>query len=456
MHERCSRAWRARDCAALRRSERRAGPRARSARRERHRDPDLSLVAARGHAAARRADRRARARRDGRGGVHQRGAGEKPVRGGRAARTRRSAARCAQPHAGRLHRPGGFVGAARGKGQGRPRVEPAETRGFVVRARLCIVMRIFLLALFFASEALAQAYPSRPIKLVVGFAPGGAADFVARVLAEPLSKALGSPIVVENKPGAGSSIAAESVAKAAPDGYTVLIASPSSILVNPLLNPNPGFQPLRDLVPVSKVSASPLVVAVNPNMGVSSLRELIDHAKKNPGRLNFASSGNGAAPHLAAVLFQRLAGVEMVHVPYKGGGPAVQSVLAGDTQLSFATPPSVLPLVNAGRLRALAVTSRERTPLVPGVPGMAEAGLPDYEISFWYGCFVPAGTPADVVRRLFDATGGVLQSAEVNRALAKEGTETSGSRSPQDFAAFLAEDTLLWTRLVKDSGAKPD
>ena len=317
-------------------------------------------------------------------------------------------------------------------------------------------MRGFLLALFFASEALAQAYPSRPVRLAVGFAPGGAADFVARVLAEPLSKALGQPIVVENKPGAGSSIAAESVAKAAPDGYTVLIASPSSILVNPVLNPNPGFQPLRDLAPVGKVSASPLVLAINPNVGVSSLRELIGHAKRNPGKLNFASSGNGAAPHLAAVLFERLAGVEMVHVPYKGGGPAVQSVLAGDTQLSFATPPSVLPLVNAGRLRALAVTSRERTPLVPGVPGMAQAGLPDYEISFWYGFFVPAGTPAEIVKRLFDATGGVLQNAEVNRALAKEGTEASGSRSPQDFAAFLAEDTLLWTRLVKESGAKPD
>jgi len=317
-------------------------------------------------------------------------------------------------------------------------------------------MRGFLLALFFASEALAQAYPSRPVRLAVGFAPGGAADFVARVLAEPLSKTLGQPIVVENKPGAGSSIAAESVAKAAPDGYTVLIASPSSILVNPVLNPNPGFQPLRDLAPVGKVSASPLVLAINPNVGVSSLRELIGHAKRNPGKLNFASSGNGAAPHLAAVLFERLAGVEMVHVPYKGGGPAVQSVLAGDTQLSFATPPSVLPLVNAGRLRVLAVTSRERTPLVPGVPGMAQAGLPDYEISFWYGFFVPAGTPAEIVKRLFDATGGVLQNAEVNRALAKEGTEASGSRSPQDFAAFLAEDTLLWTRLVKESGAKPD
>src|SRR5437879_2886042 len=163
--------------------------------------------------------------------------------------------------------------AALRRREGRARVQPAEIGGLVVCARLCIVMRSFLLALFFASEALAQAYPSRPVKLAVGFAPGGAADFVARVLADPLSKALGQPIVVENRPGAGSSIAAESVAKAAPDGYTVLIASPSSILVNPVLSPNPGFQPLRDLAPVSKLSASPLVVAVNPGVGVSSLRE---------------------------------------------------------------------------------------------------------------------------------------------------------------------------------------
>jgi tripartite-type tricarboxylate transporter receptor subunit TctC len=182
-------------------------------------------------------------------------------------------------------------------------------------------VRSFFLVFLFASQAFAQSYPSRPVKLVVGFAPGGAADFVARVLADPLSKALGAPIVVENKPGAGSSIAAESVAKAAPDGYTVLIASPSSILVNPVLNPNPGFQPPRDLAPVSKVSASPLVVAVNPSVGVSSLRELIDHAKKHPRRLNFATSGNGAAPHLAAVLFQRLPASRWSTCPTRAADP---------------------------------------------------------------------------------------------------------------------------------------
>jgi tripartite-type tricarboxylate transporter receptor subunit TctC len=317
-------------------------------------------------------------------------------------------------------------------------------------------MRALLLTLVFAGQVLAQPYPSKPIRLVVGFPPGGAADFVSRAFQEPLGKALGQPIVVDNRPGAGSSIAAEHVAKSTPDGYTVLIASPSSILVNPVITPKAGFQPSKDLVPVSKVSSSPLILAVNPAVPASSVKELIAHAKQNPGKLNFATSGNGSAPHLAAVLFLRLAGVDMVHVPYKGGAPAVQSVLAGDTQLSFATPPSVLPLVQAGRLRALAITSRAATPLIPGVPGMAEAGLPDYEIGFWYGFFVPAGTPPDIVRRLFEATSQVVNAPETGRILAREGTETAGSVSPEDFAAFLAEDAKLWARLVKESGAKAD
>ncbi|HWI37999.1 MAG TPA: tripartite tricarboxylate transporter substrate binding protein, partial [Burkholderiales bacterium] len=294
-----------------------------------------------------------------------------------------------------------------------------------------------------------------PIRLVVGFAPSGAADVVARTLQEPMQRALGQPVVVDNKPGAGSSLAAEFVAKSTPDGYTMLIASPSSIFVNPLLNPSIGYH-LRDLLPITKVSSSPLIVAVNPGIGVQSLGELIAYAKKNPGKLNYASSGNGSAPHMAAVLFQRVAGVEMVHVPFKGGAPAVQSVVAGDTQLSFATPPSVLSLVQAGRLKALAVTSRGSTPLVPGVPGMAQAGLPDYEISFWYGFFVPAGTPPEAVKKLFDATTQALKAPQTPKALAPHGTEATGSASPADFSAFLAEDAKLWARLVKESGAKID
>ncbi|MEK6244983.1 MAG: tripartite tricarboxylate transporter substrate binding protein [Pseudomonadota bacterium] len=307
----------------------------------------------------------------------------------------------------------------------------------------------------------AQSYPAKPVKLVVGFAPGGAADFVSRTFQDPLSRELGQQIIVENRPGAGSSIAAEYVAKSAPDGYTMLIASPSSILVNPILSPKAGFDSKRDLVPVGKVTSSPLLVAAHASVGVGSLRELIAYAKKSPGKLNFGSSGNGSAPHLAGVLFMRVAGVDMVHVPFKGGAPAVQALLAGDIQLSFATPPSVLPHVQSGknpggRLLALAVTSRERTPLVPGVPGMAEAGLPDYEISFWYGFFFPAGTPKDIVKKMFDATTAVVASPAIGKALEKEGTEASSSKSPEDFAAFIAEDAKLWTRLVKDSGAKAD
>jgi tripartite-type tricarboxylate transporter receptor subunit TctC len=318
-------------------------------------------------------------------------------------------------------------------------------------------MRTLLLALILsATQAAAQTYPAKPVRLVVGFAPGGAADFVARAFQDSLGKALGQPILVENRPGAGSSIAAEHVAKSAPDGYTVLIASPSSILVNPLITPKANFQPLKDLVAISKVSSSPLILAVNPSVPASSVKELIAYAKANPGKLNFATSGNGSAPHMAAVLFLRLADVNMVHVPFKGGAPAVQSVLAGDTQLAFATPPSVLPLVQANRLRGLAITSKTASALIPGVPGMAEAGLPDYEIGFWYGFFVPAGTPREIVSRLYSATAQVLKLPDTARLLAKEGTETAGSSSPEDFAAFLKEDAKLWARLVKDSGAKAD
>ena len=301
-----------------------------------------------------------------------------------------------------------------------------------------------------AAQSNAQTYPNKPVRLVVGFAPAGAADYVARALAEPLSRALGQPVVVENRAGAGSSIAAEYVAKSAPDGYTLLIASPSSISVNPAVNPKLGYK-ASDLAPVIKVSSSPLVIAVNKELGVNSMRELIALAKKAPGKLNYASSGNGSAPHLSAVLFTRVTGVDMVHVPFKGGGPAVQSVVAGDTQLTFGTPPSVLPLIQAGRLKGLAVSSRVRSPLVPDLPGMAEAGLPDYDMSFWYGFFVPAGTPAAVINRIFEASAQVVQLPAVRQAFAREGTEAATSKSPDDFAAFVAEDAKFWVRLVRDA-----
>jgi Uncharacterized protein conserved in bacteria len=304
------------------------------------------------------------------------------------------------------------------------------------------------------ADALAQTYPSKPIRLVIGFAPGGAADVVARTVGEAMSRLLGQQIFVENRAGA-SSIAAENVAKSAPDGYSLLIASPSSISVNPAIDPKLNYRP-SDLLPVTKITASPVVIVVNPATGITSVKELIAAAKKSPGKLNYASAGTGSAPHFGAVLFRRIAGIDLVHIPYKGGAPAVMSVVAGDTQVIFATPPSVLPMVRAGRLRALAVTSNDRSPLMPDIPGMAEAGLPEYGISFWYGFFVPAGTPPDIVKKLFETITIAMQRPEVKATLAREGTEVTLSRSPEDFAAFLAEDAKLWERLVKESGATID
>ncbi len=306
-----------------------------------------------------------------------------------------------------------------------------------------------------SSAAMAQAWPAaRPIKLLIGFAPGGAADHVARTISDPLGKALGQSVVVENRSGAGSSLAADFVAKAPADGYTLLIASPSSISVNPSLNPKLSYS--KDLLPVTQITSAPLVLAVNPGAGINSLQELVNTAKARPGFLNYTSSGNGSAPHLGAAHFSKVAGVDMVHIPYKGGAPAIQAVVAGDAQLTFGTPPSVLPMVQAGRLKALAVTSTQRTALVPGVPGTAEAGLPGFSLSFWYGFFVPMGTPPDVVKRLYAAVQTVMQLPEVKATLAREGTDVVMSRSPEDFAAFLADDNRFWARLVKDAGVKAE
>jgi tripartite-type tricarboxylate transporter receptor subunit TctC len=301
----------------------------------------------------------------------------------------------------------------------------------------------------------AAAYPNKPIRLVIGFAPGGAADYVARTVSEPMGRALGQAVVVENRAGAGSSLAADFVAKAPPDGYTLLIASPSSISVNPALNPRISYA-FKDFIPVARITASPLVVAVNPKAGINSMTDLVAQARKNPGSLNYTSSGNGSAPHLGAVHFSKVMGIEMVHIPYKGGAPAIQSVVAGDTQLTFGTPPSVLPMVQAGRLKALGVTTPQRSPLVPELPGMLEAGIQGYSMSFWYGFFVPAGTPPDIVKRVFDAATKALNDPEVKTALAREGTEVALSKSPEDFSRFLAEDNLFWAKLVKEAGVKLD
>jgi tripartite-type tricarboxylate transporter receptor subunit TctC len=307
----------------------------------------------------------------------------------------------------------------------------------------------------FACKAGAQpaAYPAKPIRLVVGFAPGGAADSVARAMSDAFGKALGQPVVVDNKPGNGSSIAAELVAKAPPDGYTLLIASPSSISVNPALNPALSYT-AKDLTAVTKMTTSPLVLAVNPATGIRSVTDLIAAAKKDPGKLNYSTSGNGSAPHLGAALFGLLTGAQMTHIPYRGGSLAIQSVMAGDTQVTFGTAPTVLPQANGGKLLALAVSTRERSALVPGLPGMKEAGLPEYNIEFWYGMFVPAGTPPAIVRKIYDATVTAMQQPSVKAVLAREGTEVSLSATPEQFNTFLVDDGKFWVNLVKNAKVK--
>jgi tripartite-type tricarboxylate transporter receptor subunit TctC len=310
-----------------------------------------------------------------------------------------------------------------------------------------VALVAFALACGLAS---AQTYPNRPLHLIVGYAPGGSTDVFARALAIPMAKELGQPVVVENKPGAGSSIAAEQVSRAAPDGYTLLLSPPAGYSVNPALNPKLDYA--KNLLPVTLLGSSPLVVVVNANSPIMSIKDLIAAAKKSPGALNYATSGNGSAPHFCAALFTQLAGADMVHVPYKGGAESVQSVLAGVTQVTFATPPTVLSLVHSGRLRALAVTSRERSPLMPDLPGMAEAGLPAYDLAFWYGLFIPAGTSPAIVKTVFDAATKSVQQPEVKAVLQKEGTEVLLSKSPQDFADYLGRDTRFWVQLVKQSG----
>ena len=309
----------------------------------------------------------------------------------------------------------------------------------------------------FGGNASAQpaAYPNKPIRLVIGFAPAGAADSVARAMSDGFGKALGQPVVVDNRPGNGSSIAAELVAKSPPDGYTLLIASPSSISVNPALNPSLPYT-AKDLIAVTKMTTSPLVLAVHPATGIRSVADLIAAAKKDPGKLNYSTSGNGSAPHLGAALFSQLTGTQMTHIPYRGGSLAIQSVMAGDTQLTFGTSPSVLPQANGGKLLALAVSTRERSQLVPGLPGMREAGLPEYNLEFWYGMFVPAGTPPAIVKKIFDATATAMQQPAVKAALAREGTEVSLSASPEQFNSFLVDDGKFWVELVKNAKVKAD
>jgi tripartite-type tricarboxylate transporter receptor subunit TctC len=316
-----------------------------------------------------------------------------------------------------------------------------------------MIPRFFALlaACAFSVHGLAQPYPSKPIKIVVGFPPGGSGDFLTRLIADEMQKALGVAVIADNRPGAGGNIAAELVAKAPADGYTVLNAPHHAI--NLALYKNTGYAE-KDFAAITKIATGPTVVVVNNNVPIRDLKELIAYAKANPGKLFNASAGYGSAPHMAAVLFQSVAGVQFTQVQFKGGGPAAQSVLAGDTQVAFSTAPTVMGFIRAGRLRALAVSMRKGSPSVPGIPGTEEAGLPEYDFTFWFGLYVPAGTPGQVIRRLHEAAVSGLAKPEMRDKIAIQGMDPTPSASPEAFEADIRAEAPALERMIRESGAR--
>ena len=310
-------------------------------------------------------------------------------------------------------------------------------------------------ALTLASVAAqAQAWPAKPVKLVVSYPPGGTLDAVARIIATPLSQRLGQPVVVDNRAGAGGAIGGDLVAKSAPDGYTVLLDA-SNHAQNPALRSKMPFDTLRDLAPVSLLVKVPNVLVVNPATSIKTVQDLVAQAKAKPGEINFASSGNGSAQHLAAEQFSAMAGVRMTHVAYKGGGPALTDVMAGQVPVFFGSLASSLAYIQGGKLRAVAVTGKARAAVLPQLPTVAEAGLPGYEVYEWNAVFVPAGTPTVVTERLARELAAVLQEPEVRKRLEATGAEIIGS-TPAELDAFRRAELAKWSKLAKDNKIQLD
>ena len=305
------------------------------------------------------------------------------------------------------------------------------------------------------AAAAADAYPARPIRFVVAFPPGGGTDIIARSIAQKLAERLAQQVVVDNRPGAGGNIGTDIVAKSAPDGYTLLMGSAGPLAINASLFDKMPFDPIRDLAPVTLAASTPNVLVVHPSLKAATVNELIALAKARPGEINFASSGHGTPAHLAGELFNSMAGVKLVHVPYKGAAPALADLLGGQVQLMFSTMPPALPHVKDGKLRALAVTSSKRSRATPELPTVDEAALPGFEANTWHGVVVPAGTPAAVVVRLNREIVAILHMPEVVGRLSGQGAEALGS-TPEEFAAYIKSETLKWAKVVRDSGAKAD
>ena len=312
------------------------------------------------------------------------------------------------------------------------------------------------LVLFAAQDATRAAdYPTKPIRMMVGFAPGGGTDTTARIIAQPLSEALAQQIIVDNRAGAAGNIAADIASKSPADGYTILMGTIAALAINPSLYKSLPFDPIKDFEPVTLAVSSTNVLSVHPSVSAKNVRELIALAKSQPGKLTYGSSGVGGAGHLAGVLFDQLAGTTMVHVPYKGGAPAMIALISGEVQLVFATAETAVPQIKSGKIRALGVTMAKRTALLPDLPTIAEAGLPGYEANNWYGILLPAKTPRAVVERLHREIVKVLNTPAIKEQLFRQGLDASPS-TPQEFGAYIKSEIAKWAKVVKASGAKAE
>jgi tripartite-type tricarboxylate transporter receptor subunit TctC len=310
-----------------------------------------------------------------------------------------------------------------------------------------------LLAAPLAARAQPEWTPTRPIRLVVGFPPGGSGDFLCRTLMEPFGRELGVTIIVDNRPGAGSNIATEHVAHSEGDGHTLLVGGNFSHAVNPALYRRVPFDPIADFTAISKLTDLPTIIAVAPSSGITSLRQLVERIRAEPGRWNYSTPGNGTPSHLAGARLSKVADLQLTHIPFRGGAPSVQAVLAGDVQIIIGTPPVVLPQVRAGRLTALSLTTAAASAVIPGIPGATEAGLPGLDIGGWWGLWAPKGLAAPVRDRLFAATKATLASPGIAPKLAGEGLQATPSASPAEFDAYIRSEIPFWADVVKSAGA---
>jgi tripartite-type tricarboxylate transporter receptor subunit TctC len=302
-----------------------------------------------------------------------------------------------------------------------------------------------------SGSALAQNYPTRPVRIVIPLSPGGTTDIPGRILAPHLSEALGKQFFVENKPGAGGTIGADYVAKAKPDGYTLLLTATPHVITGNLYKSLP-YNTLADFAPVIRIASGPYVLVVHPSLGANSVQELIALAKAQPGKVDYASSGNGSAQHLVGAMFTHMAGIDLMHVPYKGSGPAQQDLMGGVVKVGFVGTPIAIPHVKSGRLKALGVTTAQRSPQMPDVPTIAEAGVPGYEALVWVGMLAPAQTPPEIVARLNSEIGKLLRSPDVQKQLSASGVEATPT-TPEEFGAYLKSEFDKWGKVVRESGA---